>query len=66
MIDNIYARYLRYTILLLLLLLKKIANAKPGEGEWHPFNPKTPAPHYQPRGKEDKGKIVEDKIGESN
>ena len=33
---------------LLLLLLKKIGNARPGEGDCHPISPKTPAPHYQP------------------
>ena len=33
---------------LLLLLLKKIGNAIPGEGDCHPISPKTPAPHYQP------------------
>ena len=33
---------------LLLLLLNKIGNASPGEGDWHPISPKTPAPHYQP------------------
>ena len=31
-----------------LLLLKKIGNARPGEGDCHPISPKTPAPHYQP------------------
>ena len=36
------------TILLLLLLLKKIGNARPGEGDCHPMSPKTPAPQYQP------------------
>ena len=34
--------------ILLLLLLKKIGNARPGEGDWHPISPKTPTPHYQP------------------
>ena len=33
---------------LLLLLLKKIGNARPGEGDCHPISPKTPDPHYQP------------------
>ena len=33
---------------ILLLLLKKIGNARPGEGDCHPISPKTPAPHYQP------------------
>ena len=32
---------------LLLLLLKNIGNARPGEGDWLPISPKTPAPHYQ-------------------
>ena len=35
-------------LLLLLLLLKKIGNARLGEGDCHPISPKTPAPHYQP------------------
>ena len=35
-------------LLLLLLLLKKIGNVRPGEGDCHPISPKTPAPHYQP------------------
>ena len=34
--------------LLLLLLFKKIGNARPGEGDCQPISPKTPAPHYQP------------------
>ena len=34
--------------LLLLLLLKKIGNARLGEGDCHPISQKTPAPHYQP------------------
>ena len=45
--------------ILLLLLLKKIDNTRPGEGDWHLISPKTPAPHY--RGREEKGEIVEDK-----
>ena len=35
-------------MVLLLLLLKKIGNARLGEGDCHPISPKTPAPHYQP------------------
>ena len=35
-------------LLLLSLLLKKIGNTRPGEGDWHPIGPNTPAPHYQP------------------
>ena len=35
-------------LLLLLLLFKKIGISMPGEWDWHPMNPKTPAPHYQP------------------
>ena len=33
---------------LLLLLLKKTGNARPGEGDLHPISPKTPALYYQP------------------
>ena len=39
---------LHYKLLLLLLLLQKIGNARPGEGDCHPISPKTPAPQYQP------------------
>ena len=39
---------INYILLLLLLLLKKIGNARLGEGDCHPISPKTPAPHYQP------------------
>ena len=35
-------------LLLLLLLLKNIGNARPGEGDCHPISQKTPAPHYKP------------------
>ena len=48
-------------LLLLLLLLKKIGNARSGEGDRHPISPKTSAPTLPTyRGKEEKGKIVED------
>ena len=43
--------FLMYTLELfsiLLLLLKKIGSARPGEGDCHPISPKTPDPHYQP------------------
>ena len=33
---------------LLLLLLKKIGNARPGEGDCLPLSLNTPAPHYHP------------------
>ena len=45
----------------LLLLFKKIGNARLGEGDRHPISPKTPAPYYQPI--EEK---VEDNEGQSN
>ena len=48
------------SLLLLLLLLKKIINAMPGEPLCH--SPTLPTN----RGKKEKGKIVEDKKGESN
>ena len=35
------------------------------EREIDTLSEKTPAIHYQPRGKEEKGKIVEEKKGES-
>ena len=37
----------RIIIIIIFFLLKKIGNARPGEGDWHPISPKTPAPHYQ-------------------
>ena len=47
--ENYYNNLFPYAARLLLLsLLKKIGNARPGEGDWHPISPKTPAPHYQP------------------
>ena len=50
---------------LLLLLLKKIGNARPGRLTPYQFEDPSPTlPTY--RGKEEKGKIVEDKNGESN
>ena len=42
------SNYIAEKGLLLLLLLKKIGNARLGEGDCHPISPKTPAPHYQP------------------
>ena len=49
------------TICLLLLLLKKVSSASPGESDIHPISPKTPAPQYQPIDrKKRKGKRVED------
>ena len=45
------------TLQLLLILLKKIGNARLGEKDLHPISPKTPAPHYQPiEEKKTKGK----------
>ena len=32
----------------IIIIIKKIGNARPGEGDCHPISPKTPAPHYQP------------------
>ena len=32
----------------IIIIKKKIGNARPGEGDCHPISPKTPAPHYQP------------------
>ena len=37
-----------YRAKLLLLLFKKIGNARRGEGDCRPISPNTPAPHYQP------------------
>ena len=35
-------------IFIIIIIIKKIGNARPGEGDWHPISPKTSAPHYQP------------------
>ena len=35
-------------IIIIIIIIKKIGNARPGEGDCHPISPKTPAPHYQP------------------
>ena len=37
-----------------------------GENELHPISPKTPAPQYQPIDRKKKGKILEDKKGQSS
>ena len=36
------------TIIIIIIIIKKDRNARPGEGDWHPISPKTPEPHYQP------------------
>ena len=49
------------TVLLLLLLLKKVSSTRLGESDIHPISPKTPALQYQPMDrKKRKGKRVED------
>ena len=35
-------------LLLLLLLLKEVGNARLGERDYHPISPKTPTPQHQP------------------
>ena len=55
--------YHHESILLLLVLLKKVSSARPGESDIHPISPKTPAPQYQPidrKKRKGKGKRVED------
>ena len=53
-------------LLLLLLLLKKIGNARQ-RGRLTPYQSEDPSPTIPTyRGKEEKVKIVEDKKGESN
>ena len=44
--STIHSRECKYVFVLLSLLLKKIGNARQGEGDWHPISPKTTAPHY--------------------
>ena len=55
----------------LLLLLKKVSDARLRESDVHPISPKTPAPQYQPIDrKKRKGKRVEDysrdRVAEAN
>ena len=63
MIVSFGSLYLHLKALLLLLsLLKKIGNARPGEGDGHPISPKTPTPPYQPiEEKKRKGKKLKTK-----
>ena len=35
-------------IIIIIIIIKKIGNARQGEGDCHPISPKTQAPHYQP------------------
>ena len=54
-------------LLLLLLLLLKHWQCKAGRGRLTPYQSEDPSPTLPTyRGKEEKGKIVEDKKGESN
>ena len=54
-------------ILLLLLLWKKDWQCKAGRGRLTPYQSEDPSPTLPTyRGKEEKGKIVEDKKGERN
>ena len=47
-------------LLLILLLLKRVCNARLRESDIHPIRPKTPTPQYQPNDRKNrKGKIVE-------
>ena len=39
---------LALVVIIIIIMIKKIGNARPGEGDCHPSSPKTPAPHYQP------------------
>ena len=51
----------KLTIIIILLLIKKVSSARPGESDKHPISPKTPVPQYQPIDrKKRKGKRVED------
>ena len=48
-----------FSLVLLLLLLKKVGSARLRESDVHPISPKTPAPQYQPiNRKKRKGKRV--------
>ena len=35
-------------IIIIIIIIKKFGNVRPGEWDWHPISPNTPAPHYQP------------------
>ena len=53
--------------LIIIIIIKKYWQYKAGRGRFTPYQSEDPS-HTPPtyRGKEEKGKIVEDKIGESN
>ena len=60
-LTNSIIKRVNESLLLLLLLLKKVGSTRLRESDVHPISPKTPAPQYQPRDrKKRKGKRVED------
>ena len=56
-----------YNYLLIIIIIKKDWQYKPGRGRLTPYQSEDLSPTLPTyRGKEEKGKIVEDKKGESN
>ena len=59
--------YITQLLLLLLFIIKKDLQCKAGRGRLPPYQSEDPSPTLPTyRGKEEKGKIVEDKKVESN
>ena len=55
------------TIIIIIIIIRKDWQCKAGRGRLTPYQPEDPSPTLPTyRGKEEKGKIVEDKKGESN
>ena len=40
--------FYKLAVTIIIIIIKKIGNAKPGEGDSHPISPKSPVPQYQP------------------
>ena len=54
-------------IIIIIIIIKKDSQCQAGRGRLTPYQCKDPSPTLPTyRGKEEKGKIVEDKKGESN
>ena len=64
MLGTFITDYINYII---IIIIKKDWQCKAGRGRLTPYQSEDPSPTLPAyRGKEDKGKIVEDKKGESN
>ena len=65
--DLTISRCVSWFIIIIIIIIKKDWQCKAGRGRLTPYQPEDPRPTLPTyRGKEEKGKIVEDKKGESN